>query len=160
MGIYKQGKLQLPDFKFSFAKAKKPALAVAGAAVVILVALGLMALLQPAPIQGTLDPNPLDLTKGAQNSFLTVTVTNVTDATATNVPIRVEAVAADALVVFPKGANIATLGKGEYRTLNNAFSVRPNPNAVVYSGAYDIVITATINGQQFSKKVTLELKAA
>ena len=159
MGIYDQGKVKLDlGFGFSFKQFKYPIIGLAAVILVLAVTLLLiLPALQPQPIEAALDPNPLDLAKGQTNSFLTVTVNNVMDATAKNVVVTVGAVAAESLVIFPTSRTIDTLGKGENRTLN-PFSIRPNPNATVYSGSYDLVVSTTINGQQFSKTVTLKLK--
>jgi len=157
MSIYKSRKLPKFDFKIDFGRLRYPAIAIGGVAVIVTTALIAMALMQPDPIDAALYPNPLDLAKGNLNTFLTVTVTNVTDATASNVQVSVEAVAAESLVIYPAMSSIATLEKGAHRTLP-PFAVRPNPNAKVYSGSYDLIIKTAINGKEFSKTVTLELK--
>ncbi len=159
MGIYDQGKVKLNfGFRFSFRQFKYPILGLGVVIVALVCLLALAVILQPKPIVAELEPNPLELAKGQTNTFLTVTINNVSDATAKDVVVSVHAVAAESLVVFPQSRVIDTLGKGEYRTLN-PFSIRPNPNSTVYSGSYDLVITTAINGKQFSETVTLELKA-
>ncbi|MCK4883441.1 MAG: hypothetical protein KAS30_01090, partial [Candidatus Diapherotrites archaeon] len=104
-----------------------------------------------------LEPNPLDL-KNNMTSFLTVSVNNITAATAENVVVSVETEASDAISIFPVTRKIITLGKGENRTLS-PFAISPNSGNPVYNGTYFLTISTVINGQAFSEQVAFELKA-
>ncbi len=162
MGLY-DGKsrvhVSLPEFKFDFEwrKLKYPALGLAALLVVLFFAFSIALLVQPKAIEASLSPNPLDLAK-EQDSFLTVTINNVTDSTASNIVVSVETSDQHSILIFPKSQEIATLGKGETRTLL-PFAVSPNPVYTVYSGTYILTIKTAINGQTFSKQVALQLKA-
>lgn len=162
MGLYdKRNKisLKMPEFRFSFQwkKFKKPAIGLAAVLIVAFFALSIAVMLQPQAIEASLAPNPLDLARD-YDSFLTVTVNNVTDATASNVVVTVETEASDAITIFPQTRGIATLGKGESRTLSD-FVVSPNTAKQVYSGTYIITIRTEINGLKAEKQVALQLKA-
>jgi len=162
MGLYdKRTKvnLRLPEFRFDFEwkKFKRPAIGLAAALIVLFFALSIALMVQPKALEASLDPNPLDLAKDF-DSYLTVTVNNITDSTASNVTVSVETEASDAIVIFPQSREIQTLGKGETRTLS-PFAVSPNNETAVYSGTYILTIKTTINGQAFEKQVALVLKA-
>jgi len=166
MGLYdgkSKANLRLPEFRFDFdwKKFKVPALGLAALLIVFFFIFSIATIVAPKALDARLDPNPLDLTllSGEKVSYLTVSVSNVTDSTAKNVLVSVETEAADSITIFPREQNIATLGKGENRTLE-LFAVGPNPNGQVYTGTYIITIKTTINGQDFLKQVALQLKAA
>jgi len=159
MGLYDGSKKLDLNFRFDFEwkKLKAPLLGIGAALVLIVFVLAIFLAVQPRALEAKLSSNPLDLAK-ENNSFLTVTVNNVTDATASNVVVFVETEASDAITIFPNSREIQTLGKGETRTLS-PFSVRPNPASQVYSGTYIITIRTAINGQAFETQVALELRA-
>lgn len=113
---------------------------------------------QQEAIYTSISPNPLDLAKDF-DSYLTVTVNNTTGSTATDVVVSVETEASDAITIFPGSRTIQTLGKDETRTLS-PFAISPNTQAEIYSGSYILTVTTTINGQTFTKEITLELKTA
>ncbi len=159
MGLY-DGKRNLNlNFKFDFdwRKMKLPLLSLGTIVVLFVFAVLIFLMVQPKPILASLDPNPLNLAN-EMDSYLTVSINNVSCATASNVIVTVETEASDAITIFPKEREIPTLGKGENRTLS-PFVVSPNPVGIVYSGTYNITIKTVINGQAFEEKVSLELKA-
>jgi hypothetical protein len=162
MGLYDKSNkinIRLPEFKFDFdwRKFKYPAIGLAALLVVLFFAFSIAVMLQPKALEASLQPNPLDLAKDF-DTYLTVTVNNVTDATASNVVVSVETEASDAISIFPKSRTIQTLGKGETRTLS-PFAISPNTATEVYSGTYILTIRTAINGQNFEKQVALVLKA-
>ena len=112
-------------------------------------------MVQPKPLEATLEPNPLDLGK-EQNAYLTVTVKNLSGSLASDVVVTVKADASDAIDVFPASRTIPTLDNRRELT---PFVIRPNPESTVYSGTYILNIRTTINGQDSEKQVALELKA-
>ncbi len=162
MGLYDGNRgvsLKMPQFKFAFEwkKFKWPAIGLATVLIIAFFALSIALMVQPKALEASLNPNPLDLAKGF-DSYLTVTVNNVTEATANDVVVLVETVASDAITIYPRMREIPTLGKGETRTLK-PFVISPNASEEVYSGTYFITIRAVINGQPFEKQVALELRA-
>ena len=160
MGLYDGKSGHALNFKFAFEwkKFKWPVVGIAAAIFVFAIAVLLvLPALQPRAIEAALEPNPLDI-KGGMTSYLTVTIRNVTDATASNVSVSVKTVASDAITIFPPTKAIATLGKGEKRTLS-PFAISPNPASPIYSGTYFLTVSTEINGKQFSEQVALELKA-
>jgi len=159
MGLY-DGKFK-PSiaFKldFDWRKLKVPALGFAALLVVLFFAFSIAVMVMPRALSSTISPNPLNLSSDL-DSFLTVKVNNVTDATAASIIVSVEASDQHSIDIFPKSQEIQTLGKGENRTLS-PFVVSPNPGYNVYSGTYILTIKTEINGQQFSEQVALEIKA-
>lgn len=159
MGLY-DGKinLHLPKFGFDFEwkKFKNPLLFLAAVLVVLFFAFSIYLVIMPKALSFTLLPNPLDTAKDS-TSYLTITVKNITDATATDVAVFVEAQAPDSINVFPAKQTISTIEKGGVRTLE-PFAISPNPSVNVYSGTYFFTISTTINGKQFVEYVALELK--
>jgi hypothetical protein len=160
MGLY-DGKPNLNlgfGFGFDWKKFKWPVVGVAAAIFVFAVAVLLvLPALQPRVIGVVLEPNPLDL-KDGMDTYLTVTIRNVTDATASNVVVSVKTIASDAITIFPATRVIPTLEKNGVRTLS-PFAISPNPASPVYSGTYFITISTEINGKSFSEQVALELEA-
>jgi len=160
MGLY-DGKIDfhLPQFGFGFdwRKSRAPLLFLAVLLVVLFFAFSIWALLSPKALSFTLLPNPLDLAKDS-TSYLTVTVKNITDATATNVVVFVEAQAPDSIEVYNSPQTISTIEKDGVRTLE-PFAISPNPTANVYSGTYFLLIRTSINGKDFVEQVALELKS-
>ena len=162
MGLYDKGNkinLKFPEFNFDFdwKKTKYPVLGAAAVAVFLLIIFLIFTLVQPQPLDASLNPNPLDLSKDI-DSYLTVTVNNVTDATASNVTVSVETSDEGSISIFPRERVIATLGKSERRTLS-PFVISPTPSKEVYSGTYILTVKTTINDRSFSKDVVLDLKA-
>jgi len=159
MGLYDGNKRVNIAFKldFDWRKFKKPLIYTGAVIAFIAVIIIAFVLLQPKPLEAELDPNPLELAK-EMNSFLTVTVHNVTDATASNVVVSVETEASDAITIFPASRTITTLGSRDKRILP-PFVVSPDLTTQVYSGTYLITVRTVINGQLFEKQVSLELKA-
>lgn len=161
MGLYDGNKLnlRLPEFNFDFEwrKLKWPVLGIAAAVLVAVIAFSIFLAVQPKPLEASLSPNPLNLAKGF-DSYLTITVNNTTEATASNVLILVETEASDAITIFPRTRTIPTLGKGETRTLK-PFAISPNPTSEIYSGTYILTVTTVINGQSFTQKVNLQVEA-
>ena len=160
MGLYDGKSGHVVNFKFAFEwkKFRWPVVGIAAAIFVFAVAaLLVLPALQPRAIEARLEPNPLDF-KDGRTSYLTVTIRNVTDATANDVVVSVKTVASDAITIFPATRAIATLGKGENRTLS-PFAISPNSASPVYSGTYFITISTEINGKAFEEQVALELKA-
>ena len=159
MGLYDGGKKINFNFKFDFdwKKFKVPLMGLGAAIVFLAFVLIVFLAVQPKPLEAGLSPNPLDLTTDL-DSFLTITVNNVTDSTASNVVVSVETEASDSITIFPKSRTIPTLGKGETRTLS-PFAVSPNPSSEIFTGTYILTIRTVINGQLFEKQVLLDLKA-
>jgi len=159
MGLYDGSRNANLNFKFNFdwKKMKVPLMGLGSAVVFLIVVFAIFLAVQPKPLEANLSPNPLDMAKDF-DSYLTITVNNVTDATASNVVVFVETEASDSITIFPQSRAIQTLGVGETRTLS-PFLVSPNPSAEVYTGTYILKIKTTINGQAFEKEVRLELKA-
>lgn len=158
MGLYSGAN---PSIKFGFVwkQFKYPVLGIAVVVIAfILLFLVVLPALQPKPLDAFLQPNPLLLSK-EQNSYLTVTINNVTGATARNVVVTVETEASDAIVIFPRSTTIETLGKGESRTLQDKFVISPNPAKKAVSGTYIITVNVKMNDLNAEKQVALELKA-
>jgi len=161
MGLYdsrKKVNLKLPEVRFDFdwKRYKVPALGLAALLVVLFFVFSIALMVQPKTLESRLEPNPLDLAS-EQNSFLTVTVKNLSGKVASNVVVSVEADAPDAIDVFPSSRVIPTLDDRRELT---PFVVRPKPGSTVYSGTYILNIRTSVNGQDFEQQVALELKAA
>ena len=159
MGLYDGKRNVNLNFKFNFdwRRMKMPLLGLGAIVVVFIFAIAIFLAVQPKPIVAVLEPNPLNLAND-MDSFLTVTINNVSEVTASNVVVSVETEASDSIAIFPRQREIPTLGKGENRTLS-PFVVSPNPASKVYSGTYILTIKTVINGKAFEEKVSLELKA-
>jgi len=162
MGLYDgrpKVNLKVPEFRFNFEwkRAKKPAIGLAALMIFVFFVLSIALLVQPKALEASLEPNPLNLAKD-YDSYLTVTVNNVSNETAFNVIVSVETEASDAITIFPKERVILTLGKGETRILS-PFVVSPNTAGNVYSGTYYLTIKTVINGQTFEKQVAMQLNA-
>lgn len=160
MGLYDGKPSTGFGFKLAFdwRKFRRPVIGVAAAIFVFAVAVVLvLPALQPRAIEASLDRNPLDL-KDGMTAYLTVTIRNVTGATANDVVVSVKTEASDAITIFPPERTIVTLGSGEKRTLS-LFAISPNPAAPVYSGTYFITVSTEMNGKPFSEQVALELEA-
>jgi hypothetical protein len=159
MGLY-DGKRNVNlnlKFDFDWRRMKLPLISLATIVVLFVFAVAIFLAVQPKPIAASLEPNPLNLAND-MDSYLTVTINNASEATASNVIVSVETEASDAITIFPGQREIQTLGRGENRTLS-PFVISPNPSAQVYSGTYILTIKTVINGQAFEEKVSLELKA-
>lgn len=160
MGLYDGKSGHALNFKFGFEwkKFKWPVVGIAAAIFVFAIAVLLvLSALQPRAIDARLEPNPLDL-KDGMTTYLTVTIRNVTDATASDVVVSVKTVASDAITIFPATRVIPTLEKNGVRTLS-PFAISPNSAAPVYSGTYFITVSTEINGKAFEEQVALELEA-
>ncbi|MDD5148140.1 MAG: hypothetical protein PHH08_01615 [Candidatus ainarchaeum sp.] len=159
MGIYDNKKKANIKFGFSLSRLKYPAI-FAGAIIVILIAfIALQGLMQQQPIKASLNPNPL-VTSQAQTTMLTVDLVNTTKTNASSALLKVQPVASEMFVVTPHTQQISTFEAGGRRQF--FFQMRPfnkeNPDSYVPPGDYKIGILFSINGQEFSKELVLQIK--
>ena len=160
MGIYDNKKKIDVKFGFSLKQLKYPLLGLLAIALIMLAFFGLQALqafFQPQAISAFLNPNPLDFST-AQTTSLTVDVVNITKVNASTANLKVIPVASEMFVVTPTEKKISTIeadGRREF-----VFLIRPYPSEEVPAGDYKIQILFSINGQEFSKELVLQIKKA
>ena len=155
MGIYDPGK----GFDFSWNKAKYPIAIIVIVIAVVLVYSSVADMFRPQALYVEFEVNPLDLTQdGPRSTVISVFVTNILEGVAKDATVRVSAVDAKTIIVYPQERVISTLGTGETRQMD--FDIRTNPSEKVYSGSYNLNVVFDIAGNSYEKEVTLIVKAA
>ena len=158
MGLYKKAWFSFSDLDWE--KLKTPILAFL-VLIGLIIALSLLAsVLQPRALNVSLGENPLVLTEGGKNfTVLTVVVTNTTGRDALNVPVVVEALDPNSILIDVderKEITIPILGDGESRA--PTFIVRVNPSREILPGNYKIAVSTEINGKAFVEEITLQIQ--
>lgn len=157
MGIYEEGS----SFKSSFDWAKikrigKPLLIVIVVLIVIFLVYLIASSFQPPTIRAVFEKSPLSLSRDVDTA-LDVTITNLTEARASNVKVQVSPVDVRSLHVYPASDTIAVLGKGESRTLT--FVVKPRKeDQAIFPGDYKIDIIVAMNEETFTQEIVLILE--
>ena len=154
MGIYDQG----VGFKFAFGESKRMLyiLAIVLAILVVgAVAFFAMQNYEPSALEFRFEKNPI---KAGETTKITVTVSNITGADATNVPLSLRAKESGEFDIYPFNetftGRIANLSEGTSREV--AFVVNPVGN--ILPGTYVLVARATVNGEEYEKESVLTVQ--